>query len=196
MFGFAGTDKIFLIIGAHLQGAYVPDTARAIEDEFRKVLSIVADTIGGNITVIFKIHPNLTMEAQRALVDGKALGRIHFLKNELTVYELIGAADAVLTFGSSAVSAALATDIPVYAYKPKEYSQAFDLMHQGLDSIEKLYSPGQLESALRIFSEGSGLPDPVLRRADRDKTGIFDGKNTERFAQLINEVSYSHEKES
>lgn len=183
--GLISGKKIFLIIGTHLQGVYPLEVASRINHELGAAFTTVGRALDDTFEIICKVHPNLKIEDQLKMVDHGIADRIHFMQSDFTVYQLIAVSDAILTFGSSSIAAALATNVPLLAYRAHDFSQSFDLMHEGLQSVLLIHSPIQFAEILDALRDGTLTPDMTARTSDATRFGVFDGRNTERFLELI-----------
>jgi hypothetical protein len=181
--------KLFLVIGTHLRGVYTPAAAKRITAEFQRVFDTLSTHIPNSYEIVCKVHPNLELGEQAAMMSELAIRRIRLVKNECGTYELIAAADCIMTFGSSAIVAALATRVPVLAYRAKDFSSSFDEMHGALRSVRLLYDADYLMRTLDDLQRGSIRVDLDARMTDTERFGVFDGRNTTRMMQLIEDVA-------
>lgn len=175
--------KIFLIVGTHLTGEYTPEQLPAIHRELRDMYATIVRSTPKNYTIVMKMHPQAKRDEDMRFFGSSESRSVVFLQNEWDVYRLTLVADAVCMFTSSASIAALATDVPVLAYELKFPS--YDAFYRPFTSIEKVRTIADLEKALTKV--GSTPTNDMLDRRVRDRTelGMFDGKNTERVADLV-----------
>ena len=180
--------KTFLILGTHwhLSSLYEHD-GTALNTELNDILKIIISTIPPDYNFIFKVHPQMDFNLQKQNITKELRGKIKFIKNEHNTYDLIKSASITLNFMSSATIGALATDIPILCYRLFKKSTTTSEWSSRFCSTIQLETPQELQQVLLPFAQNTLLDKNFKekRLVDRTKYGKFDGKSTDRFMQLI-----------
>lgn len=178
--------KIFLIIGTHIDQIWPKSDFPQIHSEMNMLCRSIDTMLGGEYQIVFKVHPRQNMEDQKNIFASDLREKIIFVKSERSVYELIALSDAILLFLSSTALATLGTNVSVMAYQLKEIPQ-FGEWYKQFPSILQTTGKGALEGGLKKIKDGIFLMDNFLqiREEDKNKYLFFDGKNSERFVNIL-----------
>lgn len=186
--------KIFLIVGTSYSDDFHPRQFPALDLEVNQVLTHLSETLQDQFYFIFKPHPRMEPKAQIQMFQKEIGKTIAFLNADWIIYELIGVSDAIMNFVSASTDASLATDVPILSYKLKGRT-IFETETARYASVIPVRTMDELkENALSL--KKSTVLDPQMkkfRERDRKKFGMFDGKNTERFADLLSIRPSPHE---
>jgi hypothetical protein len=169
-----GTAPRFVWAEAELPGAYAAH---------RDLLRALHDRLGEDYAILVKVHPREDRDTFiKRIGDSECAS---FIKTEFSVYQLLAVSDIVLMFLSSTVIASLALDIPIIAYGIYKLAGMEDFYKQ-YPSVDLAYSLDEINAVLDKIDDPDYIASVRSRRAaDREKYGIFDGKNTERVVELI-----------
>jgi hypothetical protein len=174
--------RIFLLLGTHFRGVYNPADLPAVQEEVRDVFAILCEKVPKEYLLVVKLHPN-TEAKQWIEYFGKTRRPIIFVHREWDAYRLVTIADDMFMFASSVVMAALSTNARVLAYKLRLPS--FDEFFKPFRSITRVADIRELHSALAELKKPPGDEMLKYRTEDRERLGMFDGKNAERFCDLV-----------
>lgn len=177
--------KIFLILGTHFRGVYDPAELPAVEREVKEAFRTLCENVPEEFFLVVKLHPNTDAQQWVDYFDRTARPMV-FIHREWDAYRLVAIADTIFMFASSVVMAALATDVPVLAYKLRLPS--FDAFYRPYRSIALLADVPQLRQALAALETPLSGALHERRLFDRRNLGLFDGKNTERFCNLVEKL--------
>ncbi|MCD4762107.1 CDP-glycerol glycerophosphotransferase family protein [bacterium] len=178
--------KIFLIIGTHFfEGMYKKKEMIEANKIFNVIMDIIIRSLDNNYNIIFKVHPVLDLKLQKEMINKSIKNKITFTKGEFHIHKLIAVSDAVLHFASGAANAVFATDSPLLAYNLDLVS--FKEICHAYKSNIMIHTPGELKNVLNklINNKLQNAKFRQRRMEDRKNFGMFDGKNTERFVQLL-----------
>jgi hypothetical protein len=178
--------KIFVVMGTHYAQFFNEQEWPLLDGEINRVAETIIATLGKDYGIVFKVHPRMSLENQKKIFTKEAADKIIFIQNEYNAYELISICDATLNFFSSTLIGSLGIEAPIFAYKMPNMP-GFELMHDRFKSVIQLFDQQQLLDKLNLMAEGKLFDEKMknLREEDRKKFVIFDGKNTERFIELI-----------
>ncbi len=174
--------KIFLLIGTHFRATYAPSEFPLIHREMHELFALIRDNVPADYTIVIKLHPSVKLEEWGDFINELGERPRIIIHSEWDAYRLAATADMIFMFTSALVITALATDVPVVAYKIR------------LASFDELYQPYKSIRLARTIEELSGqLAMPIslsdkesaLRRDDRKRFGVFDGKCSERIADAL-----------
>lgn len=186
-----GRKKLFVIMGTHYNIAlYEPHEYPALNEEFNNVIETLFKAVGNEYEFVFKVHPQKITREQKPVIKKHLRSRMIFVKGEYSAYELTAASDAILNFLSSTAIAALATNSPVFSYHLFKKNLNFQMGLHGLQSIIRVSSLAELENALIKTKSDEHFMNLLREQRLRDQRiyGKFDGKNTERFMALLENV--------
>ncbi len=140
---------------------------------------------GGRAVLLVKLHPSEDPQPYRALAAGDAAVRI-VPHGAVHLYDLLAAADAVLTFHSSVGLEAMLLDRPVVSLEA--FGEENPLPYAREEAAARARTPAELADILRReIDPGAIGADRRERRARFIRNNLFaaDGKSAERVLDLI-----------